>query len=97
MGLKLTVSAVVKSGSIGLKNKALQTMETYTLNEMEKAFMDSYMRCVSIGNRDDVVYFLANKDNATEAVVDLTYTWPTIEDAWLMWRDAMNYAKKIEL
>jgi hypothetical protein len=72
---------------------ANQEPEPYTPTHMEKAFMESYRRCVAIGSRDDVLYFLENKEDPPEAIVDEICAWVSIEDAWLMWLDAVRYAR----
>jgi hypothetical protein len=66
---------------------------SYTPTDEEQAFIRAYRRNVAVGSLSHILYFLANKNDAPEAVVDQIHTWSNIEDAWLMWRDAMDYAK----
>jgi hypothetical protein len=67
---------------------------SYTPTDEEQAFIRAYRRNVAIGTLSHLLYFLANKEDATEAVVDQIHSWSNIEDAWLMWRDAIEYTKE---
>lgn len=66
---------------------------SYTPTHEEQAFIRAYKRNVAIASLSSLLYFLANKDNATDTVVDQISTWSNIEDSWLMWKDAIEYTK----
>jgi hypothetical protein len=79
---------------------ANQEPEPYTPTHMEKAFMRSYASCVAVASKCDVEYFLENKDRAQgvdyyeeKKIADEIEYWSHIEDAWLMWLDAIQYAR----
>jgi hypothetical protein len=76
-------------------------MTTYTPTQQEIAFMKAYSRCVAMADPADIIYFLENKDKAdgldyyeAKKIADFTEYWSHIEDAWLMWLDAIKYAKE---
>ena len=73
----------------------------YTPTDEEQAFVRAYQSNVAVASLSDVLYFLANKEKVQDVdyeeeqkIVDCASYWSHIEDAWLMWRDAMNYAKE---
>lgn len=66
---------------------------SYTPTHEEQVFIKTYRRNVGTASPSSVLYFLAHKDNATDTVVDQISTWSNIEDAWLMWKDAIEYTK----
>ena len=72
---------------------ANQEPEPYTPTHMEKAFMESYGSCVAVGSDDEVLFFLEHKEGATNDDRDQCWAWGPIEDAYLMWLDAINYAR----
>ena len=73
---------------------ANQEPEPYTPTHMEKAFMKSYRSNVAIASVDEVLFFLQNKEDAPDSVRDEMFSeWVSIEDAYLMWLDAINYAR----
>ena len=63
------------------------------MTDMEQAFISAYRRNVAVATRDDLLYFLANKNDAPDEVSEQLDTWANIEDAWLMWLDGMDYAR----
>lgn len=67
---------------------------SYTPTDMEQAFVRAYRRNVAVANLSDLLYFLANKEDTPDEVSEQIDTWANIEDAWLMWLDAMDYAKE---
>ena len=67
---------------------------SYTPTDMEQAFVRAYRRNVAVANLSDLLYFLANKTDTPDEVSEQLDTWANIEDAWLMWLDAMDYAKE---
>lgn len=79
---------------------ANQEPEEYTPTHMEKAFMKSYDSCVAMAPSDDVLYFLEHKEKADDAsyyearkiTSEIEY-WSHIEDAYLVWLDAIQYAR----
>jgi hypothetical protein len=73
---------------------ANQEPEPYTPTHMEKAFMKSYRSNVAIASVDEVLFFLQNKEDAPDSVRDEMFSeWVSIEDAYLMWLDAIQYAR----
>ena len=58
----------------------------------DKAFMESYLKCVAVGTEEDVLKFLEILDPDKNTVVP-DYIFTSIEDAWLVWQDAMKFAK----
>jgi hypothetical protein len=67
----------------------------------EEAFIKAYRRCVGSASNEDLQYFLDNKDRAQGAdyyeekkIADETEYWSHIEDAWLMWLEAIDYTKE---
>lgn len=67
----------------------------------EQAFIKAYRRCVGSAPDEDLQYFLANKDKAQAAdyyeekkIADEIEYWSHIEDAWLMWLEAIDFAKE---
>ena len=75
---------------------------SYTPTDMEQAFVSAYRRNVAVANLSDLLYFLANKDRVQdveyeeeEKIINAIQYWSNIEDAWLMWLDAMDYAKEV--
>lgn len=63
--------------------------------------MHFYGKCMATAPDDEVKYFFANKNKAQEgtfkeqqAVRDEIVYWGHIEDAWLLWLEAVNYAKE---
>jgi hypothetical protein len=71
------------------------------MTNQEQAFMTAYSRCVAVASRCDVEYFLANKERAQNVdyyeekkIADETEYWSHIEDAWLMWLEAIDFAKE---
>jgi hypothetical protein len=73
---------------------ANQEPEPYTPTHMEKAFMESYRSNVAIASVDEVLFFLQNKEDAPDSVRDEMFSeWVSIEDAYLVWLDAIAYAR----
>jgi len=79
---------------------ANQEPEEYTPTHKEKAFMRAYSSIVAMASSDDVLYFLEHKEKADDAsyyeakkITNETEYWSHIEDAWLMWLDAIQYAR----
>lgn len=66
---------------------------SYTPTDMEQEFINAYRRNVAVATRDDLLYFLANKNDTPDEVSEQLDTWANIEDAWLMWLDGMDYAR----
>jgi hypothetical protein len=71
------------------------------MTNQEQAFIKAYSRCVAVASRCDVEYFLANKERAQGAdyyeekkIADEIEYWSHIEDAWLMWLEAIDFAKE---
>ena len=62
--------------------------EDFTSEDM--AFMKSYLRCVAVGTREDVMHFL----RPTNKYVMPDYIFGSIENAWLVWQDALSFARK---
>jgi hypothetical protein len=73
---------------------ANQEPEPYTPTHMEKAFIKSYRSNVAIASVDEVLFFLQNKEDAPDSVRDEMFSeWVSIEDAYLVWLDAIQYAR----
>jgi len=67
----------------------------------EEAFLNAYSRCVAVAPRCDIEYFLENKELAQgvdyyeeKKIADAIEYWSHIEDAWLMWLEAIDYTKE---
>jgi len=58
----------------------------------DKAFIRSYLSCVAVGDEEDVLKFLSILDPDKQTVMP-DYIFTSIEDAWLVWQDAMTFAK----
>lgn len=69
---------------------ANQEPEEYTPTHKEKAFMRAYSSIVAMATLDNVLYFLEHKEDPPE---DTPWWWVSVEDAYLMWLDAINYAR----
>jgi hypothetical protein len=72
-----------------------------TLTHEEKAFMKAYRLCVGTANDTDLIYFICWKDKVNEveyseqqAIYEYSEYWSHIEDFWLLWREAIEYAMK---
>jgi len=71
------------------------------MNNEQKAFMDAYGKCMAVAPDHEIEYFFANKDKTQDgtfkdqqAVRDAIVYWGHIEDAWLLWLEAIEYAKE---
>ena len=60
------------------------------LTSEDMAFMKSYLRCVAVGTREDVIHFM----RPTNKYVMPDYIFGSIENAWLVWQDALSFARK---
>ena len=58
----------------------------------DKAFIKAYLGCVAVGDEEDVLKFLSILDPDKQTVMP-DYIFTSIEDAWLIWQDAMAFAK----
>ena len=65
---------------------------TYEPTAEDKAFIKAYLGCVAVGTEEDVLKFLSILDPDRNTVVP-DYIFTSIEDAWLVWQDAMKFAK----
>jgi hypothetical protein len=70
------------------------------MTNQEQAFIKAYRRCVGSASDDDLQYFLANKERAQDVdyyeekkIANEIEYWSHIEDAWLMWLEAIEHAK----
>jgi hypothetical protein len=70
------------------KEEEQDVEEDFTSEDM--AFMKSYLRCVAVGTREDVMHFL----RPTNKYVMPDYIFESIENAWLVWQDALSFARK---
>lgn len=68
--------------------------EEFKPSAEDLAFVESYATCVAVGSREDVLKFLAILDPDKQTVMP-DYIFTSIEDAWLVWKDAMNFAKTV--
>ena len=62
--------------------------ETFTAED--EAFITAYKRCVAVGTEEDVRHFL----RPTNKHVMPDYIFTSIEDAWLVWDEALKFAKE---
>ena len=74
---------------------------TYQLTHEEKTFMKAYRLCVGTASDTSLIYFLSMKDKVNEleyseqqSVYEYSEYWSHIEDFWLLWREAIEYANK---
>ena len=72
----------------------------YTLSNQEKAFITAYGKCMAVASDNEIEYFFQNKDKTQigtykeqQAIRDSIIYWSHIEDAWLLWREAIQYAR----
>ena len=70
------------------ERKEAEAMREFTLED--EAFMKSYLRCVAVGTREDVMHFL----RPTNKYVMPDYIFGSIENAWLVWQDALTYVRE---
>ena len=71
------------------------------MTNQEQAFMRAYGKCMATAPDHEVEYFFANKDKAQvgdfkqqQFVRDGAMYWGHIEDAWLLWLEAIDFAKE---
>lgn len=60
----------------------------------DKAFMKSYLSCVAVGKEEDVLEFLSTLGEDKDVFM-ANHIFTSIEDSWLLWQDAMKFAKTI--
>ena len=79
---------------------ANQEPEPYTPTEEEKAFMSAYRLCMGSAPRHELEYYFQFKDKAQlgtskeqQAIIEEIESWSRIEDAWLLWFEATEYAR----
>jgi hypothetical protein len=79
---------------------ANQEPEPYTPTEEEKAFMKAYRLCMGNAPQSELEYYFEFKDKAQtgtskeqQAIIEEIESWSRIEDAWLLWFEAIEYAK----
>lgn len=72
-----------------------------TGTNQEKAFYKAYRLCVGMADTNHVQYYFDNKELANNgtyeeqnAVIEGCEYWSHIEDAWLLWLEAIEYANK---
>jgi len=70
------------------KEEEQDVEEDFTSEDM--AFMKSYLRRVAVGTREDVMHFL----RPTNKYVMPDYIFESIENAWLVWADALAYVRE---
>jgi len=70
------------------KEEEQDVEEDFTSEDM--AFMKSYLCCVAVGTREDVMHFL----RPTNKYVMPDYIFESIENAWLVWADALAYVRE---
>ena len=70
------------------KEEEQDVKQDFTSEDM--AFMKSYLRCVAVGTREDVMHFL----RPTNKYVMPDYIFESIENAWLVWADALAYVSE---
>jgi hypothetical protein len=71
-----------------------EEQEEFKPTAEDLAFVESYATCVAVGSREDVLKFLSILDPDKNTVMP-DYIFTSIEDAWLVWQDAMKFAKEV--
>ena len=79
---------------------ANQEPEPYTPTHQEKAFMAAYRLCMGNAPRNELEYYFQNQEKAQlgssaeqQAIIEELESWSRIEDAWLLWHEAIEYAR----
>ena len=79
---------------------ANQEPEPYIPTEEEKSFMKAYRLCMGNASQNELEYYFQFKELAQigtsqdqRKVTDEYEAWSRIEDAWLLWHEAIQYAK----
>ena len=72
----------------------------YELTHQEKAFIKAYRLCVGSAPTHEIEYFFEYRQMASlvdskqeKIIIDGAEYWTHIEDIWLMWREAIEYAR----
>jgi len=83
------------------KLDAEEEAEPYTPTRQQKAFMAAYRLCIGNATQSQLEYYFENLEKAQEgtaaqqqSIIDGIDTWLQIEDAWLLWHEAIEYAKE---
>jgi hypothetical protein len=70
------------------------------MNLQQQAFIKAYGKCMAVAPDYELEYFFENKEKAQEGdfkqqqfVRDGAMYWGHIEDAWLLWLEAIEYAR----
>lgn len=70
------------------------------MTKEQKAFMHFYGKCMAVASDNEIEYFFQNKDKTQigtfkeqQAIRDAIIYWGHIEDAWLLWREAVHYGR----
>jgi hypothetical protein len=74
---------------------------SYKLTHEEKAFYKAYRLCVGTASHNSLIHFLSMKDKLNDleyseqqAIYEYSEYWSHIEDFWLLWQEAKEYALK---
>jgi hypothetical protein len=71
------------------------------MKTQQQAFMKAYGKCMAVAPDYELEYFFENKDKTQEGdfreqqlVRESVMYWGHIEDAWLLWLEAIVYTKE---
>lgn len=74
---------------------------SYKLTHEERAFIKAYRLCVGSAFNEHIQYYFANRERVQlcdykeeRLIMDGCEYWSHIEDFWLLWREAIEYAQK---
>jgi hypothetical protein len=72
----------------------------YTLTHQEKSFINAYRLCVGSALNSHIEYYFSNRERVQlcdykeeRLIMDQCEYWSHIEDFWLLWREAIEYAR----
>jgi hypothetical protein len=79
---------------------ANQEPEPHTPTHQEKAFIKAYRLCMGNAPQNELEYYFQNQERAQLgtseeqlAITEQIESWSRIEDAWLLWHEAIEYAR----
>jgi hypothetical protein len=74
---------------------------SYTLTHQEKAFINAYRLCVGSALNSHIEYYFSNRERVQlcdykeeRLIMDGCEYWSHIEDFYLLWREAIEFANK---
>lgn len=73
----------------------------YQQTKQEQAFIKAFKLCFGSATNDELNFYFANKELAQTGtmqeqsdICDSLENWSNIEDAWLLWLEAVEYARE---